>query len=144
MDRNNELLEQILRNPKSAQPGGMDQFHRLIDSLEHVLHAHPRTMIVGAHGTYTENLSKVSSLLDQYSNFHIDIAWAAHQLGRQPRAAQSLILRHSRRVLFGTDVFPVRLSNYHAYFRFLQTADEAFPVFRRARTPLGPVADLRA
>jgi predicted TIM-barrel fold metal-dependent hydrolase len=126
-DHRNERLEELLRYPRLRQRGGLAEFHRLIDSLEHVIASHPQTTVVAAHGCYTENLSHVSRLLDTYDNFFIDIAWRAHELGRQPRAAQALITRHPDRVLFGTDGFPLRASIYRTFFRLLETADEAFP-----------------
>ncbi len=107
VDHRNERLEELLRfRHVSREQGGIDEFHRLIDSVEHVIASHPNTSIVCAHGLYPENLAHVSRLCDQYENFSIDIAWAALQLGRQPRTARSFILRHADRVLFGSDVFP--------------------------------------
>jgi predicted TIM-barrel fold metal-dependent hydrolase len=128
VDHRNERLEELLRfRHVSREKGGLDEFHRLIDSVEHVIASHPNTSIVCAHGLYPENLAHVSRLCDQYENFSIDIAWAALQLGRQPRTARSFILRHPDRVLFGSDVFPLRRTTYLTYFRFLETADEGFP-----------------
>jgi predicted TIM-barrel fold metal-dependent hydrolase len=125
--RHNERLEELLRYPSSSrQRGGLQEFHGLIDSLEHTVASHPRTTIIGAHGFYPENLARVSEMFDCYPNFHIDVAWVAAQLGRQPRAAQALLMKHPDRVLFGTDVFPTRAGIYHAYFRLFETADEAF------------------
>ena len=65
-------------------------------------------------------------MFDRYPNLFIDIAWVALQLGRQPRAARSLLMKHPDRVLFGTDVFPLRASIFHVNFRLLETADESF------------------
>ena len=128
VDRRNERLEELLRfRNNSRQQGGLDEFHRLIDSVEHVIATHPNTRIVCAHGLYPENLADVSRMCDQYENFSIDIAWVAMQLGRQPRAARSFIIRHADRVLFGSDVFPLRQTIFSMYFRFLETADEGFP-----------------
>jgi predicted TIM-barrel fold metal-dependent hydrolase len=129
VDGHNERLEDLLRHPRSSrQHGGHDEFKRLIDSLEHVVNAHPGTIIIGAHvGCYPENLAYVSHMLDRYPNFFIDTASRAAELGRQPRAARALLTRHADRVLFGTDVFPLRASSYHVYFRLFETDDEAFP-----------------
>jgi len=129
VDCENERLEELLRHPRSSrQRGGFGEFNRLIGSLEHVLAEHPGTIVIGAHvGCYPENLTYVSHMLDRYPNFFIDTASRAAELGRQPRAARALISRHADRVLFGTDVFPLRASSYHTYFRLFETDDEAFP-----------------
>jgi predicted TIM-barrel fold metal-dependent hydrolase len=127
VDHRNERLEELLRHPKSSrQHGGVEEFHRLIDSFEHLVASHPRTVFVAAHGLYAENLGRVSELFDRYRNLYIDVAWVALQLGRQPRAARALLLKHPDRVLFGTDVFPLRASVFHVNFRLFETADEAF------------------
>ncbi len=104
----------------------MAEFHRLVDCFEHLVASHPRTVFVGAHGLYAENLGRVSEMFDRYPNLCVDIAWVALQLGRQPRAARALLMKHPDRVLFGTDVFPLRAGIFHVNFRLLETADEAF------------------
>jgi predicted TIM-barrel fold metal-dependent hydrolase len=98
-----------------------------MDSLEAVVAAHPRTTFVAVHaGCYAENLGWVGRMLDSYPNFHIDIAARIAQLGRQPRAARELMLRHPDRVLFGCDEIPHTGESYPTHFRFLETADEHF------------------
>lgn len=126
-NRNNERIEELRRHPRGARhEGGREYFLRLIDALEHLVAAHPRTMFVSAHGCYPENLARVSQLLDRYHNLHIDISAVAQTLGRQPRATRELIIRHPDQVLFGTDIFPIRPSMHRIYFRLLETDDEAF------------------
>jgi len=127
VDRHNERLEELLLHPKdSRQQGGVTEFHRLIDSFEHLVASHPGTLFVGAHGLYAENLGRVSEMFDRYRNLFVDVAWVALQLGRQPRAARALLMKHPDRVLFGTDVFPLRAGIFHVNFRLFETADEAF------------------
>jgi predicted TIM-barrel fold metal-dependent hydrolase len=128
VDRHNERLEELLRysHMVSRRRPGRDDFHRLIDGVEHVIASHAKTNFVAAHGFYAENLGRVSTMMDTYANFSVDIAWAHLQFGRQPRTARDLIVKHPDRVLFGTDVFPLRPGIFPVYFRFLETADEAF------------------
>lgn len=127
VDCHNERLEELLRYPaNSRQQGGLEEFQRLIGSVEHVVSAHPATTFVAAHGYHPEDLAHVAAMFDRYPNFYIDIAWAHLQLGRQPRAARALLLEYPDRVLFGTDVFPLRAGIFNVYFRFLETDDEAF------------------
>jgi len=138
VDRHNERVEELLRVPKTSRhTGGMSEFRRLVDSLERVVASHRDTAIVGAHATYVENLAWVSDMFDRYPNFYIDIAARAAELGRQPRATRALLTKHPNRVLFGTDIFPVRSSTYHTYFRLLETDDEAFPYSDEAVPPCG-------
>lgn len=126
-DRHNERLEEMLRNPKAVRSEGLAHLQRLFEALESIVASHPRTSFVGAHAIHPENLVHVSALLDRYPNLSIDVAAAVGQLGRQPRATRALCLRHPDRILFGTDIFPLRPSVHRIYFRLLETADEAFP-----------------
>jgi predicted TIM-barrel fold metal-dependent hydrolase len=127
VDRHNERIEELLAHPSISQAHhGTGVRDRLMTSFESVVASNPDTQIVGAHvGCFGENLSWVSGMLDRYPNFWIDTA-ARAELGRQPRAAARLIQRHSERVLFGADVFPVDPDVYRLYFRILETEDEHF------------------
>src|SRR5579875_3012587 len=138
-DRYNERIEELSRRPQVAarNGGGVQGFYRLLGSFENVLANNPGTTFVAAHGLHAENLSFVSNMLERYSNLHIDIAWAHLQLGRQPRAARELFLRYPDRILFGTDVFPLRHAILPIYFRFLETLDECFPYTDEPVPPSG-------
>lgn len=136
-DGRNERVEEMLRNPSAVRHEGLPHLHRLLDALERVVASHPRTSFVGAHAIHPENLARVSAMLDRYPNLSIDIAAVAAQLGRQPRATRQLLLRHPKRVLFGTDIFPLRASVHRIYFRLLETGDEAFPYSDEPRPPNG-------
>jgi predicted TIM-barrel fold metal-dependent hydrolase len=128
VDRFNERLEELLERPDWSFAGApFPPFEALIESLESVVAAHRQTTFIGAHvGCYAEHLRWVSRMLDRYPNFHIDIAARLAELGRQPRTARELLLRHSDRVLFGTDMFPPSVDEYAVHFRFLESADEYF------------------
>lgn len=128
VDERNERLEELLRYPQSSfADRQFPRFHKLIDALEAVVAAHPRTTFIGLHvGCYAENIAWVSRMLNSYPNFYIDIAARISELGRQPRRAREFILRHPDRVLFGTDQVPPRQEIYEIYFRFLETTDEHF------------------
>ncbi|MDL4814207.1 amidohydrolase family protein [Actinomadura opuntiae] len=128
-DRHNERLEELLAHPDwQFDRPGVPSFLRLMDALEGLVAAHPRTVFIGAHvGCYAEDLRWVSRMLDEHPNFHIDIAGRLAELGRRPRAARTLFTRHPDRVLFGTDAFPLSASSYPTHYRFLETADEHFP-----------------
>jgi len=55
------------------------------------------------------------------------------QLGRQPAAARALLMKIRIRVLFGTDVFPLRAGIFHVNFRLFETPTSLPP------TPTTPV-----
>jgi predicted TIM-barrel fold metal-dependent hydrolase len=124
----NERLEEMSRHPPFAGRSGLgiEGFHRLVGALENVVAAHPGTTFVAAHGLYPENISYLGAMFDRYPNIYIDIAWVHLQFGRQPRRARELFLRFPDRIVFGTDVFPLRIGILQIYFRFLETADEYF------------------
>ncbi|MCL6091751.1 MAG: amidohydrolase family protein [Actinobacteria bacterium] len=124
-DRSNERLEELLRW-RQQHRGGKERFHKLIGAVETVVARHSGTTFVAAHGLYPENLSYLAGMFERYPNFFVDIAWVHLQLGRQPRAARDLFLRYPGRIVFGTDVFPLREGLLRIYFRFLETADEYF------------------
>ena len=129
VDEHNEYLEMLVARPDWSFAGPeFPAFERLIESMESVVAGHPGTTFVAVHaGGYAENLGWVGRMLDSYPNFHIDIAARIAQLGRQPRAARDLFMRHRDRVLFGSDEIPHTGESYPTHFRFLETADEHFP-----------------
>jgi predicted TIM-barrel fold metal-dependent hydrolase len=128
VDEHNERYEQLRAHPEwSFADRSFPRFERLIDALEALVAANPDTTFVGVHvGGYAERLGRVGAMLDAYPNYFVDIAARVAELGRQPRAAREFVVRHADRVLFGIDEFPPELENYAIYFRFLETADEAF------------------
>jgi len=136
MDRHNERIEELLAHPSISQSHhGPAVRDRLMRSFENVVASNDKTQIIGAHvGCFGENLSWVSRMLDTYPNFWIDTA-ARSELGRQPRAAARLVERHSERVLFGADVFPIDPQIYRLYFRILETEDEHFRYTRPGAHP---------
>jgi predicted TIM-barrel fold metal-dependent hydrolase len=129
VDERNEFLELLTARPDwSFADPAFPRFERLMDAMEAVVAAHPRTTFVGVHvGCCAEDLGWVGRMLDSYPNFHIDIAARVSQLGRQPRATRDLLCRHPDRVLFGCDEIPHTGASYATHFRFLETADEHFP-----------------
>lgn len=126
VDERNERLEQLTRHPRLRQRGGLPRFYKLLDSFESVVASNPETVFVAAHALHSEDLAYVARLLESYQNLYIDIGWRAQEIGRQPRTAASLISRHQERTLFGTDAFPAAANVYRAYFRVLESEDEAF------------------
>ncbi|QXJ20752.1 amidohydrolase family protein [Actinomadura graeca] len=130
IDERNERYEQLLAHPdwSFADPDRFPRFDRLMDALESLVAAHPRTTFIAVHaGCQAEDLGRVTAMLATYPNLHIDIAARIAELGRQPRATRDLVMRFPGRVLFGTDEFPPSTETYATHFRFLETLDEHFP-----------------
>ena len=127
-DATNERLEELLLNPDwSFAHLGDGHYRRLLAALEALVSANPATTFIAAHmAGAAEDLDWVERLLDAYPNLFVDIAARIAELGRQPRRARQLIVRHADRVLFGTDCFPPSPGEYGVHFRFLETADEHF------------------
>ena len=127
-DAFNERLEELTEKPEWGYHGsGLPSFTTLMRSLEALVAAHSGTTFIVAHvGCYPENLGWVDRMLTTYPNMVIDVSQRMAELGRQPRAASRLILRHPERVLFGTDSFPPDADLYRLWWRFLESDDEHF------------------
>ena len=127
LDERNERLEELVANPDwwYGAPG-YPSFERLMEALEQVVSGAPATTFVAAHLGVAEDLAWVDRMLEIYPNFHVEIGGRLGELGRQPRGVHHLMVRHSDRVLFGTDAFPPDRDVYRTYWRFLETNDERF------------------
>jgi predicted TIM-barrel fold metal-dependent hydrolase len=137
MDIHNERLEELLPHPRaSLRHFGPAHYTRLVGALEAVVARWPGTTFVGAHaGCFPEDLAWVGRMMDRYANFYVDIGAQAAELGRRPRAAARLFEAHPTRILFGTDIIPLRSEQYHVYFRMLETDDEYFPYSPETASP---------
>lgn len=98
----------------------------LLEHRDRLVRNHPRTMFILPHvANLPEDLGCVSRLLDACPNAFIDFSARTDELGRQPYSARDFFIRHSDRILFGTDM-PVSTNVYRYHFRFLETRDEFF------------------
>jgi predicted TIM-barrel fold metal-dependent hydrolase len=128
LDAHNELLELLLEHPEwSFCAPRFPSYDRLLAALEAILAAHRQTRFIGAHvASCSEDLGRVSRMLDDHPNLAVDTSARMEELGRQPRAVRRLLDRHSGRVLFGTDAFPPDGGMYARHFRFFESDDEHF------------------
>jgi predicted TIM-barrel fold metal-dependent hydrolase len=95
-----------------------------------VFRKHKGTNFINAHlGWYGNNLAELGRLMDDMPNMYTEIGAVLAELGRQPRFARQWFIRYQSRVLFGKDSY--NASEYHTYFRVLETADEYFDYYRR-------------
>ena len=92
---------------------------------------HPRTTFIAAHLSWLGgDLAELGKLLDSLPNMNVDIAAVLAELGRQPRFAREWFTRYQDRILFGKDITE-SFSEYHVYFRVLESSDEYFDYYRK-------------
>ncbi|MBI5526178.1 MAG: amidohydrolase family protein [Deltaproteobacteria bacterium] len=82
------------------------KFEDLIGQLRKVVASHPATLFVGVHfGNFAENPSFVGKMLDEFPNYHIDVAARVPEFGRHDAGKmRDFFVKYQDRVLFGTDL----------------------------------------
>jgi predicted TIM-barrel fold metal-dependent hydrolase len=126
VDERNERFEELAAHPDWSFCSAHFGKQELLQQRDRVFARHPRTTFVAAHvAERAEELSYVSGLLEMHPNVLVDIGARTAELGRQPYTAREFFLKHSDRILFGTDLIP-EVGMYRLHFRFLETADEYF------------------
>jgi hypothetical protein len=129
LDERNERVEELVAHPDwwFGDRSRFPAFDRVLDDLESLIARRPDVTFIGAHVLCcAEDLAWVGRMLDTYPNAFADIGARIPELGRVPRAARALIVRHPGRFVFGTDAFPPDRDVYATHRRFLETADESF------------------
>jgi predicted TIM-barrel fold metal-dependent hydrolase len=126
IDAYNERYEELAAHPDWGFHGAQFSKDELLQQRDRVFMRHPKTTFVGAHiAENSEDLRRVSAMLDACPNVVVDISARASELGRQPYSARKFFLRYSDRILFGADLVP-EIEMYRLYYRFLETDDEYF------------------
>lgn len=126
IDANNERYEELAAHPDWGFHGAQYGKDELLQQRDVVFKRHPKTTFVGAHiAENSEDLQRVSVMLDACPNVLVDISARASELGRQPYSARKFFLRFADRILFGADLVP-EIEMYRLYYRFLETDDEYF------------------
>jgi len=130
LDRFNERWEELnMRPDRSFVAPHFPSFVEVIEQFANRIRRHKKTVFIGCHvAGYAENLAWVSALLDECPHLYIDISGRIGELGRQPYTARKFFLKHSNRIIFGTDRLP-NIEWYRIYARFLETDDEYFNYF---------------
>ena len=127
LDGANERYDELVANPDWSFYG--DRFpgkEALLAARNRVFERHPGTTFIALHvANHPEDLDDVSRVLDRYPNVVVETGARHAELGRQPRRARAFFLKYQDRILFGTDFRPEE-AMYRNWFRFLETADEAF------------------
>lgn len=126
IDAQNERYEELAAHPDWGFCGAQYGKDELLEQRDRIFKRHPKTTFVGAHiAEDSEDLARVTRLLEGNPNVMVDISARAGELGRQPYSAREFFLRFPDRILFGADLVPEE-SMYRLYYRFLETADEYF------------------
>lgn len=130
-DRFNERWLELKQFPdRYRPPTRYPTFAQLIKEQEHLFEKHPKTTFINAHlGWFGGDLVRLGAQLDKYPNVYTEIGAVIAELGRQPKFAREWFIKYQDRVLFGKDIW--NPSEYHVYFRVLETSDEYFDYYRK-------------
>ena len=92
-----------------------------LDDFEEILSSFPKLKVLQAHfGSQPEDLENLSRWFETYPNYYIDTSsarWMARELGRYPEKARDFFIKHSDRILFGTDLVQDRNKPISSYYR---------------------------
>ncbi len=128
-DRFNERWLELTERPNRKRPPE-PSWETIMQEQWNVIRRHPRTTFISAHLSWLgHDLGRLGALLDSLPNMYVEIGAVLAELGRQPRFAREFLIRYQDRVLFGKDAWEP--TEYHVYFRTLETADEYFDYYRR-------------
>jgi predicted TIM-barrel fold metal-dependent hydrolase len=147
-DRFNERWEELGNHPRWSFYGeDFPAKAELLAARDRVIERHPSTTFIGLHvGNHSEDLDDVSSCLERYPNFNVEIGARLGELGRQPRRSRRFFEEYQDRVMFGTDASPngtsvpqqdLEPNMFQLYFRFLETLDEYFDYAPSPTPPQG-------
>lgn len=130
VDSTNERWLELTRFPRRARPPERYPTWEALMSEQHrVFRRHPRTTFIAAHmGWLANDLGRLGRLLDSIPNMHVELAAVLYEVGRQPATARAFFTRYADRVMMGKDIWEP--SEYHSYFRVLETQDDYIPYYR--------------
>jgi uncharacterized protein len=132
VDRTNERLLELTQFPDRARPPDRyPTFEQLMTEQHNMFRKHPRTKFINAHlGWLGADLARLGALMDSLPNMYTELGAVLYELGRQPRFARQFFIKYQDRILMGKDITQDP-SEYHVYFRVLETADEYFDYYRK-------------
>ncbi|MDD3714750.1 MAG: amidohydrolase family protein, partial [Atribacterota bacterium] len=127
VDQFNERIDDLGEHPEWSFFGPQfPSFLEVIEQFANRIRRHKKTQFIGCHvASYAENLTWVSSLLDECPNLCVDISERIGELGRQPYTTRKFFIQYADRIIFGIDRLPDKVW-YQIYARFLETDDEYF------------------
>jgi len=130
-DQYNERWLELRQKPRRYRnPEENPSFEEVLAEQHHIFEKHPNTTFINAHlGWMGNDLDRLSTHLDTYPNVVTEMGAVLAELGRQPKRAYRFFVAYQDRILFGKDSYKV--SEYHTYFRVLETEDEYFDYYRK-------------
>jgi predicted TIM-barrel fold metal-dependent hydrolase len=131
LDKNNERWLELTQFPSRYRPPDRyPSWDTLMNEQMALFARHPKTKFINAHlGWLGCDLAELGRRLDKLPNMYTEMGAVLYELGRQPRAAKAFLTKYQDRVMMGKDIWEP--SEYHSYFRVLETADEYFPYYRK-------------
>ena len=127
---NERWLELRQKPNRYRYPAINPSFEEVLAEQHDIFKKHPNTTFINAHlGWMGNDLDRLETHLDTYPNVMTEIGAVLAELGRQPKLARSFFIDYQDRILFGKDSYKV--SEYHTYFRVLETDDEYFDYYRK-------------
>ena len=128
-ERNERWLELQVHPERRRPPSDYPAFEALMAERDRLFAKHPKTMFIAAHfGFHANDLDRLGRMLDRLPNVYTETGAIIEELARQPRAARAFLVKYQDRVLFGKDTYEA--SEYPAFFRTFETADEYFEGYR--------------
>lgn len=130
-DKHNERWLELKEFPdRRRSDPKFASFEETMAEQHNLFKKHPGTIFINAHlGWLGNDLGRLSRLMDALPNMYTEIGAVLAELGRQPRAARSFLIKYQDRVMFGKDTWAP--DEYLVYFRVLETADEYFDYYRK-------------
>jgi uncharacterized protein len=130
LDMHNERwLELALFADRRNYEPGQVKFEELMTERDNLFRRHPNTTFIAAHmGWHTQDLGRLSKLLDEFPNVYVELGAVLYDIGRQPKTAHDFFVKYQDRIMFGKDAFAT--SEYPYYWRVLETQDEYFDYYR--------------
>ena len=130
-DRYNERWLELRQKPnRYRNPETNPSFEAVLAEQHDIFKRHPNTTFINAHlGWMGNDLDRLGQHLDRYPNVWTEIGAVLAEIGRQPQRARKFMIDYQDRILFGKDSY--KPSEYHTYFRVLETADEYFDYYRK-------------
>ena len=131
IDKHNERWLELKQFPNRARPSGeYPSWEKVMQEQHNLFAKHPKTIFINAHlGWLGGDLGRLGKLMDKLPNMYTEIGAVLAELGRQPRMAREWFIKYQDRVLFGKDAYEP--SEYHTYFRVIETNDEYFDYYRK-------------
>ena len=125
MDTSNDGLMNAWKWRIAKGPGVLTHAE-VVDSLEHAVKQHPRTIFIACHfANCCADLEHLGNMLNQYTNLYADMGARFAEIAPIPRFIGKFFREHQDRLLYGTDMDP-QAGMYRVSFRLLESADEHF------------------